>query len=412
MRGSDAVQGKRDREWIVAGASLRATAVGLSGVVLGLHLAQMGLDAARIGALVTVGLAGAACGTWAALYGAERLGRRRSLVLLALLMAGGGIAFAWTERWEAMLVAAFFGAMNGMGRDRSAGVTLDQTMLPQRTTAVRRTVTFAWYNVGTDAGHALGALLAGLPALLRAHAGLAVLPSFRCTWVLYAGLCVLAAGAATRLSPAVEAERGAPRAVLSPPARRIVGRFAAISALDSLGGGFLTSALVGYWFFRRFGIDESVLGPLFAAARVANGVSHLGAAWLAGRIGLVNTMVWTHLPSSLLLATVPFAPSLGIAMALFLAREALVEMDVPTRQSYLAAVVAEHERLPAAAITNLTRAVSWAVAPAIAGFAMRNVALGVPLVAGPALKIAYDLMLYRAFRHLRPPEEARPRTGA
>jgi MFS family permease len=397
--------GSRDRTWILLGAMLRATAVGLSGVVLGLHLAQLGFDAGRIGALVTVGLAGAAFGTWAALQGADRLGRRRSLVLLALLMAGGGIAFAVTQRWAALLVAAFFGAVNGMGRDRSAGVTLDQTMLPRTAADARRTVTFAWYNVGTDAGHALGALTAGLPALLRAHAGLEVLPSFRWTWMVYAGLCVAAALAATMLSPAVEAGRGAPRAVLSPPARRIVGRFAALSALDSLGGGFLTSALVGYWFFRRFGVDEGLLGPLFATARVANGISHLGAAWLASRIGLVNTMVWTHLPSSLLLATVPFAPSLGVAVALFLVREALVEMDVPTRQSYLVAVVAEHERLPAAAITNLTRAVSWAAAPAMAGFAMRHLALGAPLLVGPGLKIAYDLLLYRAFRHLHPPEE-------
>jgi sugar phosphate permease len=199
--------------------------------------------------------------------------------------------------------------------------------------------------------------------------------------------------------------------VLSPPARRIVSRFAALSALDSLGGGFLTTALVGYWFFRRFGVDEGLLGPLFAAARVANGVSHLGAAWLAGRIGLLNTMVWTHLPSSLLLVTVPFAPSLGVAIVLFLAREALVEMDVPTRQSYLVAVVAERERLPAAAITNLTRAVSWAVAPALAGYAMRNLALAAPFVVGPGLKVAYDLLLYRAFRHVRPPEEQAGRTA-
>jgi hypothetical protein len=303
------------------------------------------------------------------------------------------------------LIAAFGGAMNGMGRDRSAGVTLDQAMLPRTTTDAGRTVAFAWYNVGVDAGHATGALLAGLPALLRSQAGLATLASFHWTWIVYTGLCVAAALAASMLTPAVEAGRDAPRRQLSPRTRGIVARFASLTALDSLGGGFLTTALVGYWFFRRFGVDEGTLGPLFAAARVANAGSHLGAAWLAGKIGLVNTMVWTHLPSSLLLATVPFAPSLGIAVALFLVREALVEMDVPTRQSYLVAVVEEHERLPAAAITNLTRAVAWSVAPVVAGFAMRNLALGAPLVLGPGLKITYDLLLYRAFRHLHPPEE-------
>jgi len=175
--------------------------------------------------------------------------------------------------------------------------------------------------------------------------------------------------------------------------------------LDSLGGGFLTTALLGYWFFRRFGVDEALLGPLFFVVRMLNGLSHLVAAWLAKRIGLVNTMVWTHLPSSFLLMTVPIAPNLPVAIALFLIREALVEMDVPTRQSYIVAVVKEEERTRAAGISNLTRNVAWAVAPAVAGALMRDLSLSAPLVVGPGLKVAYDLLLYRAFRHIKPPEE-------
>ncbi len=185
----------------------------------------------------------------------------------------------------------------------------------------------------------------------------------------------------------------------------MVARFAALSGLDSLGGGFLTTALISYWFFQRFGADESFLGPLFFAVRVLNGLSHLGAAYLARKIGLVNTMVFTHLPSSLLLMAVPFAPSLTVAVLLFLLREGLVEMDVPTRQSYLMAVVGEEERTKAAGITNLVRGAAWAVAPVMAGSLMKTLSLSAPLFIGSGLKIGYDLLLYRTFRKLKPPEE-------
>jgi len=210
---------------------------------------------------------------------------------------------------------------------------------------------------------------------------------------------------ALRFSRSVEFVGVRTRRPLSRESRPVVAKFAALQALDSLGGGFLTSALVGYWFFKRFGVTEALLGPLFFAVRILNGLSHLGAAWLAERIGLVNTMVWTHLPSSVLLMTVPIAPNLGIAITLFLIREALVEMDVPTRQSYLVAVVRDEERTRAAGIANLTRSVAWAVAPSVAGPLMQSVSMSAPLLIGPGLKIVYDLLLYRAFRHLKPPEE-------
>jgi predicted MFS family arabinose efflux permease len=175
--------------------------------------------------------------------------------------------------------------------------------------------------------------------------------------------------------------------------------------MDSIGGGFLTTALLSYWFFRRFGVGEETLAPLFLLARVANGASHLAAAWLARRIGLLHTMVLTHLPSSLLLLTVPIAPTFTVAALLFLLRECLVEMDVPTRQSYVVAVVRPEERAAAAGATNLVRTAGWAVAPAFAGAAMQGLALWSPLAAGAALKIAYDLLLYRGFQRIKPPEE-------
>lgn len=394
-----------DRGLIYASAGLRAAATALSGIILALHLATLGFDPSAIGLAVSLGLAGCAAGTTVVTFAADRLGRRTTLAALSLLMALGGLAFACATQPSVLALSGFAGMVNGMGRDRGAGATVEQAILPQTTTDASRTRVFAWYNLVVDAGHAAGSLLGGLPAVFRAHCGASTLSSYQWAWGVYAALCLAAGALACRLSRAVELRAQAPVARLSPASRPIVIKFAALSGLDSLGGGFLTTALLGYWFFKRFGVDEALLGPLFFAVRIANGLSHLGAAWIARRIGLINTMVFTHLPSSLLLMTVPLAPTLPVAILLFLVRESLVEMDVPTRQSYLVAVVREEERTRASGFTNLTRGFAWAAAPAIAGSLMRAVSLAAPLVIGPGLKVVYDLLLYRAFRHVKPPEE-------
>lgn len=400
-----------DRRLIFISAGLRAAAVGLSGVILSLHLAALGFNASRIGLAIALGLGGCALGTLAVTALADRMGRRRSLMGLAVGMGVGGLLLASAASPTIVMLAVFIGMVNGMGRDRGAGMTVEQAILPQTTAPAERTTTFAWYNVVVDAGHAAGSLLGSLPALLRQQAHLPVLESYQWTWGLYSVLCLLAGALVVKLSCGIEVTVRSPAQSLSPASRRVVTKFAGLSTLDSLGGGFLTTALVSYWFFQRFGVDEAFLGPLFFVVRILNGLSHLGAAWLARRIGLVNTMVWTHLPSSLLLMAVPIAPSLTVAVVLLLIREALVEMDVPTRQSYLVAVVRDDERTQASGITNLTRGVAWTVAPAIAGPLMRTVSLSAPLLIGPGLKIAYDLLLYRAFRRLKPPEECWSRQG-
>jgi hypothetical protein len=283
--------------------------------------------------------------------------------------------------------------LNGMGRDRGAALILEQAALPATTTDAERTVVFARYNVLQDVGHALGSLIAGVPTL--AHHPFAV----------YVLLLAAALPLYLRLSTAVEsgAVLGCQR--LSAASRPIVVKLCALFAVDSLGGGFLTTALVALFFHERFGVGEAGLGLLFFAARAANAVSHIVAARLAARFGLVNTMVFTHIPSSLLLATVPFAPSFGVAAALFLLREGLVEMDVPTRQSYVMAVVRPEERTAASGVTQLVRLAMWAVAPAFAGLFMRGASLGAPLLIGAGMKILYDALLYLAFRNVRPPEE-------
>ena len=305
-----------------------------------------------------------------------------------------------------MGAAACLGMLNGMGRDRGAALILDQAILPATTDETSRTQVFAWYNVLQDIGHAFGGLLAGAPVLLRHAAGLGEIASLRAAVGLYAALLLAAALLYMGLSPAVEAPVAHRAVPLSSGSRRVLWKISSLFALDSLGGGFLTAALLSFFFFKRFGVSEAAVGALFFGARAANAASHVAAAWLAKRIGLVNTMVFTHIPSSLLLVTVAFAPSFPVAAILFLLREGLVEMDVPTRQSYVMAMVRPEERTFASGVTHLVRLGAWAVAPAFAGLLMRGTSLAIPLYAGAAMKIGYDVLLYASFRRLRPPEES------
>jgi len=395
-----------DRSWLYIAVSVRSLATGMMGVLLGLYLAELRLGADAIGVIVAVGLGGAAVATLLVTLFADRIGHRRTLLLVTLASFVGALLLSFSTHPLALGFAALVGMVNGMGRDRGAALVVEQAALPATTTDRERTMVFAKYNVLQDIGHALGALLAGLPTLLQ-HGGVGALPAFRGTAALYALLSLLPVLAYWRLSPGVEAPRVTRAQQVSPDTRRILWRISSLFALDSVAGGFLTTALLSFFFHRRFGVGVETIGLLFFAARIANAASHIGAAWLARRIGLVNTMVFTHIPSSLLLATVPFMPSFPVAAALFLAREGLVEMDVPTRQSYVMAVVRPEERAFASGVTHLVRLAGWAIAPAIAGYWMGGGHLALPLVIGAAMKVVYDLLLWRAFRRVRPPEEIR-----
>lgn len=396
-----------DKHIIYTAAAVRGVATGLMGVLLGLYLAQLQYTPVQLGVVVGAGLIGAALSTLVVTLAGDRLGRRRSLIVLALLSAAGGAALVLTGHPALIALVAFIGMVNGMGRDRAAALVLEQATLPQTTDDRRRTQAFAWYNVLQDAGHASGALLAGVPAVLQRFAGLEVLLSYELVLGLYAALHAATAALYVLLSPAVEAQTGGAgrRPRLSAQTRSRLARIAALFAVDSLAGGFLTGALLSYFFFERFGASGGIIATLFFLARVANGISHLGAAWLAARIGLINTMVFTHIPSSLMLVAVALVPEFWMAAALFVARELLVEMDVPTRQSYVMAVVQPQERTFASGVTGLVRMSGWAVAPFVAGFLMQGVALAAPLLIGAGMKIGYDLMLYASFRSLKPPEE-------
>ncbi len=401
---------------IYLAAFVRSLGIGLLGVVLGVYLFRVGLNATRIGLVLAAGLVGITVATAIVGLHGDRIGRRRTLVWLAILGCLGGAGLAIAPSFGLLLALALVGMLNGMGTDRSAMFALEQAVIPGLVPDAGRTWALSWYNFLLDAGGALGALAGALPLVLQSWATIDLTLAYRYVFLGYAALQLLTAALYARLSPNVEVGNGAlirrASAEITAEARSIVRRLAALFSLDSFGGGFLGDALVSYWFFRRFGMDEKELGLLFFTVHLLNATSHLGAAWLARRIGLVNTMVFTHLPSSLFLIAVPFAPTAKIAIVLFLLRESVVEMDVPARQSYVAAVVGPHERTYASGITNLTRTVAWAGATSIAGAVMQNLAFSAPLILGGTCKITYDLLLYRGFRHRKAPEEQNTSPGA
>ena len=395
----------KDARLFFVTAFVRSAAAGLTGVAAAIVLGERGLTVAQSGYVIGAGLTGTAVATAIVTAAADRLGRRRTLAVLSVLSACGYAGLATVERFPYLAAVAFVGMVNAMGRDRGAAATIDQAALPAITSAERRTWTFAWYNVVLDAGQTIGSAAGALPLLLGTF-GIARASGHAVTFAACAAGLALSAVAYAGVSARVEVVRGGlTGGRVDAATRAIASRLVLLFGLDSLGSGFLNSALLAFWFFERYHLTEAHVAALFAAARLLNALSHLLAAWLARRIGLVHTMVLTHLPSSVFLMLVPLAPGAAGAAALFLAREALVEMDVPTRQSYVMAIVAPEQRTFVSGVTNVTRLAGWAVGPIVAGALMQGIASSTPLLVGGGLKIAYDVLLYVQFRRLRPPEE-------
>jgi predicted MFS family arabinose efflux permease len=396
----------RFRRILYAAAFLRALAIGLMAVLIGLYAARLGLDAAQVGGLLSAALWGAALAALLTLLYGHRLPQRTWLVTLCGLPVLGGMVLLSAEAFPLLATAAFIGMFNVHGRDRGAIPILEQALFPATVGDDRRTDTFAWYNVLLDAGYAVGGLLAALPTLLEGTLGMGTLEAMRAALALF---CVLYAAAGilySRLPRAIPGAASVGLRHLSPESRPIVTKLSLLFLLDAFGGGFIGSALFAYFFAERFGVGPAHVALLFAAGRLLSAFSHFAAAWLAKRIGLVNTMVYTHIPSSLLLFTIVGVDDFLWAAVLFLVREALNEMDVPTRQSYVMAVVRPEERLATAGITSLVRSGGWAAAPVLAGMMMTAGGLGLPLVFAGVTKIGYDLLLWRAFRKLKAPEES------
>ena len=397
----------RNIRLICCAAFLRSMSTGVLGLSCSQCISRNGLSATWIGAVIAAGLAGSAVATGWISYRVDALGKRRSLVLLAILTAFGGVALALFHSPAALLVASFLFMLNGMGTDRSASFAIEQAAIPSLIPDKRRTWTLSWYNVILDVAGALGALSGALPIVLQRAWGLDVESAYQWVFAGYSLANLGAAGLYLFLTEEIELRKTLPKSQkveVTPHTRAIVRRISALFALDAGGGGFLADALLAYWFFERFGMNEQSLGMLFFAVRVLNAVPILARRgwpqnWSRENDGL-------HAPPlKPVLLFVPFAPSFPIAAALLLAREALVEMDVPTRQSYVAAIVQPHERMYASGITSLTRTASWAVTSSAAGALMQHVAFSAPLVLGGGMKVIYDVLLFRNFRHLKPPEE-------
>ncbi len=393
--------------------ALRMLAYGLISVVLALFLAALGLSEARIGLLLSLTLAGDTAISLALATRADRVGRRRMLWLGAALMALAGLAFALGSSFWLLLVAATIGVISPSGNEVGPFLPIEQAALSQLTPAERRTRLFAWYHLAGSLATALGALGAG-QLVLHLQARLGELASFRAAIAAYGAVGLALLLLFLRLSPAVEA----PRAEREAPARRgllglarsrgIVLRLSALFALDAFAGGFVVQSLLAYWFHVRFGLDPAWLGALFFGANLLGGLSALSAASIAARVGLLNTMVFTHLPSNLLLILVPLMPSAPLAIGVLLLRFSISQMDVPTRQSYTMAVVQPDERSAAAGVTGVARSVGAALAPALTGPLLADPRLrAIPFFVAGGLKVVYDLLLLRAFRAVRPPEEVR-----
>ena len=385
----------------------RLFAYGSLSVVLVFYLTSLGLSASQSGLLLTLTLAG---DTVVSLYlttRADRVGRRRMLIIGAALMVGAGLIFAYTRNFLFLILAGTIGVISPSGNEVGPFLSIEQAALSQVVPARSRTTVFAWYTLAGSFATAAGSLGGGILAHRLQDAALTPLESYRAVVLLYAAVGVLLLFLFSRLSPAAEVRLPAVQNVFGiGPSRDVVLKLSGLFALDSFAGGFVVQSFAAYWFYLRYGVDPRTLGAIFFGANVLAGVSALVASRLAARFGLVKTMVFTHLPSNLLLILVPLMPTLPLAILVLFARFSISQMDVPTRQSYTMAVVAPEERSAAAGITGVARTTGAAIAPVFAGLLFARPALiAVPFFIAGTLKVIYDVLLYRAFVARQPPEE-------
>jgi len=379
---------------------------GFLSLVLALYLAAVGLDPFTVGLLLTLTLVGDAVISLVLATRADVVGRRRTLVAGGLLMAAGGAVFAVTGEFAWLAIAAIVGVISPSGNEVGPFLAVEQAALSEITDPRRRTHVFARYQLVGSLATAAGALVAGVLVQGLVGVGLAAVDAYRVVLVAYALIGLALAGGFRGLSAAVE-----PRAPADPSIRRrlglhrsqrVVAGLSGLFALDAFGGGFVVQSVVALWFVVRFGAEPALLGAIFFGANALAGLSGIVAARLADRIGLLNTMVATHMPSNVLLILVPLMPTLPLAIAVLLARFSISQMDVPTRQSYTMAVVDPDERSAAAGITGVARSAGAALSPVLAAPMVANPALAaVPFIVAGVLKLAYDVALWRAFRAVR-----------
>ncbi|WP_433010510.1 MFS transporter [Kribbella sp. CA-294648] len=383
---------------------IRAFGDGVVSVVLAGYLATLGLSEARIGVVIAATLLGSAALTLGVGLRGHQVGRRRLLQLVSVAMILTGLGFAAANGFWVLLVVAFLGTLNPSSGDVSVFLPTEQALLPGTAPDTERTALFARYTLIGSLVAAFGALCAGVPEWIAAHVNASEETALRWTFIGYAALGVAILLRYRSLSPAIEPKIETPAVALG-PSRGIVYRLAALFALDSFGGGFVITALVVLWLQRRFELSIAVSGAVFFWAGLLSAFSSLVAVHIARRIGLVRTMVFTHLPANGFLILAAFMPNAPLAIAALLARAALSQMDVPVRTSYVMAVVSPAERPAAASVTSVPRSLASVLPPIAAGWMLGQSTFGWPLVIAGVLKICYDLLLLRQFRDVRPPEE-------
>jgi MFS family permease len=393
----------------------RMFAYGFLSVGLVIYLAEVGFSETQIGLLLTLTLLGDTLISLGITTHADRWGRRRMLILGAVLMLLAGAGFVFTRNFILLLIAATIGVISPSGNEVGPFLPIEQAALTQIIADEKRTKIFAWYNLMGSLATAFGALFAGWGVQLAQKGGLAHLESYRIVLFAYAAMAVVLGVIFLRLSPDVEIYKKGRKAESSPKAERrfglhrskkVVFKLSALFSLDAFAGGFVMQSIVAYWFHVKFRVPPVLLGGIFFGANILAGLSALAAAWVASKIGLIRTMVFTHIPSNILLILVPLMPDLTTAIAVLLLRFSISQMDVPTRQSYTMAVVSPDERSAAAGITGIARTIGASLSPIFTGPLLAHASfISFPFFISGFLKIGYDLLLYRAFRSIRPPEE-------
>ncbi len=401
---------RRDITLLFATRTIRLFCYGFLSVILALYLSETGLNEKQIGLLFTLTLAGdAGISLWLT-TGADRFGRKRTLILGALLMLGAGIVFILTSNVVVLMAAAIIGVISPSGNEIGPFLSVEQAGLTEIIPNEGRTHTFAWYNLVGSFATATGALAGGWLAQIQVSKGWSALDAYRFILMGYALGGLVLTFLFLDLSSEVEVTQtnkvesklvfGLHRS------RKVVFKLSALFALDAFAGGLIVQSMVAYWFHIKFGVDSGTLGSIFFGANVLAGISALLAVSLAKKIGLINTMVFTHIPSNILLILVPLMPNLPLAIGLLLLRFSISQMDVPTRQSYTMAVVAPDERSAASGVTAIARSVGASLSPALTGiFFSIPILFNAPFFLTGGLKIAYDLLLFREFRSVKPPEE-------
>jgi MFS family permease len=403
------LKASKDTALLFATRITRLFAYGFLSVVLALYLAEAGLSEVQIGIMLTFTLAGdAAISLWLT-TNADRIGRRRMLFVGALLMLLAGIVFMLTLNPILLTLAAIIGVLSPSGNEIGPFLSIEQASLAQLVPDKKRTRVFAWYNLVGSFATAVGALTGGWLAQGLQSNGWATLASYRVVLAGYALAGLILAFCFLALSDGVETTENASseKHVLGlHKSRRVVLKLSALFSLDAFAGGLIVQSMFALWFHLRFGVDSGVIGSIFFGANILAGISALLAVRIAQRFGLINTMVFTHIPSSIFLMIMPLMPSLTLAITLLLLRFSISQMDVPTRQSYTMAVVAPDERSAAAGVTSIARSVGAALSPSLAGiFIGIPTLINVPFFLCGGLKIIYDLALWHEFSAVKPPEE-------